>query len=183
MIFQTKRRQRGATLLVGMIMLVVLTLLVVFAIRSGNTNLKIAGNMQVQVEASAAIQQSIEKIIEDVKLVENFTLINTTDPKYQPSAAGNATYAVVIEPLNKCKVESPVPNASLDPGKAGDVPCFESPDADKAIKADGSMTTTISACKIQQWDIEASVTDVNSGAKVTQVQGISVRVPATVDCL
>lgn len=183
MILKTQHRQRGATLLVGMIMLLVLTLLVVFAIRSGNTNLKIAGNMQVQVEASAAVQQSIEKIIEDIKLVENFTLINTADPKYQPSAAGNSTYTVTIEPLNTCKVESPVPNASLDPAKASDVPCFESPDADKAIKADGTLTTTLSACKNQQWDIEASVTDANSGAKVSQVQGISIRVPATVDCL
>ena len=183
MISWKRPKQRGATLLVGMIMLVVLTLLVVFAIRSGNTNLKIAGNMQVQTEASAAVQQSIEKIIEDIKLVENFTLINTADAKYQPSAAGNVTYAVTIAPLNKCKVESPVLNESLDPAKPNDVPCFESPDADKAIKADGSLTTTLSACKNQQWDVEASVTDVNSGARVAQVQGISIRVPATVDCL
>lgn len=183
MIVQSRCRQKGATLLVGMIMLVVLTLLVVFAIRSGNTNLKIAGNMQSQVEASAAVQQSIEKILEDIVLVENFTLIDTADAKYQPAAAGNASYAVTILPLKSCKVESPVANASLDPTNPADVPCFESPDADKAIKADGSLTTTLSACKNQQWDIEASVTDTNSGAKVTQVQGISIRVPATVDCL
>jgi hypothetical protein len=183
MILLKRQTQKGATLLVGMIMLVVLTLLVVFAIRSGNTNLKIAGNMQVQTEASASVQQSIEKIIEDIKLVEDFTLIDTTAAKYQPSATGNVTYTVTIEPLDNCKVESPVLNASLDPANPNDVPCFESPDADKAIKDDGTLTTTLSACKNQQWDIEASVTDANSGARVTQVQGISIRVPATVDCL
>jgi hypothetical protein len=183
MISRIRQKQKGATLLVGMVMLVVLTLLVVFAIRSGNTNLKIAGNVQVQTEASAAVQQSIEKIIDEIKLVENFILIDTTDVKYQPSVAGNVNYTVTIEPLDNCKVESPVLNSSLDPANASDVPCFESPDTDKAIKSDGSLTTTLSACKTQQWDIEASVTDANSGAKVTHVQGISIRVPATVDCL
>ncbi|MGH8859071.1 MAG: hypothetical protein ACREXG_13765, partial [Polaromonas sp.] len=66
---------------------------------------------------------------------------------------------------------------------ANDVACFDSPDEDKAIKADGTLTTKPSACKTQQWDIEAGVTDGTSGTKVTQVQGITIRVPRTVNCL
>lgn len=44
-------------------MLIVLTLLVVSGIRSSNTNLRIAGNMQMQAEAAAAAQQAIEKVV------------------------------------------------------------------------------------------------------------------------
>ncbi len=175
-----KHKQQGATLLVGMIMMVVLTLLVVFAIRSGNTNLRIAGNMQTQAEASAATQQVIEQVIEQIKATEDLSLIAAQSV---PVSMGNATYTVAVLPLNKCLVEVPVLNASLNPANANDVACFENPDEDKAIKADGTLTTKPSACKTQQWDIEAGVTDGTSGTQVTQVQGISVRVPSIVNCL
>ena len=72
----TKNRQRGATLIVGLIMLIALTLLVVSAIRSGTTNLRIAGNTQIQEEAKAAAQQAIEQYISTNLL--NATLIRRT---------------------------------------------------------------------------------------------------------
>lgn len=177
-----KHKQRGATLLVGMIMLVVLTLLVVFAIRSGNTNLRIAGNMQAQAEVGAATQQAIEQVIEQIKLPA--TDISQIKAQTLTIPVGSSTYVVNVQAMNdKCLVEVPVLNAELDPANPNDVPCFESPDEDKAIKADGKLTTKPSACKSQQWEIEAGVTDANTGANVTQVQGISIRVPATVTCL
>lgn len=55
--------QRGATLLVSLIMLVVLTLFVISAINLTNVNLRIVGNMQIQKEIEAAAQQAIEKVI------------------------------------------------------------------------------------------------------------------------
>lgn len=58
-----RKKQSGATLITGMIMLIVLTLLVVSGIRASNTNLRIAGNMQMQEEATAAVQQAIERAI------------------------------------------------------------------------------------------------------------------------
>lgn len=57
------KRQSGATLITALIMLIVLTLLVVSGIRSSNTNLRIAGNMQMQEEAAAAAQQAIERVV------------------------------------------------------------------------------------------------------------------------
>ena len=55
------QRQHGSSLLLSLIMLVVLTLLVVSAIRMSNANLKTVGNMQVKNEAVAAAQQAIEQ--------------------------------------------------------------------------------------------------------------------------
>ena len=184
MIFCKKQKQKGATLLVGMIMLVVLTLLVVFAIRSGNTNLKIAGNMQSQAEVSAATQQVIEQVIEQVKVTENPSLIPA---QTVPVTMGNVTYTVSVSAIDTCVNEIPILNADLNPAEANDVPCFEGADDDKALFVDGSgnfkQTTKPSACKTQQWEIEAGVTDDVSGAQVTQVQGISIRVPSVVNCL
>lgn len=175
-----KHKDKGSVLLVSMIMLVVLTLLVVFAIRSGNTNLRIAGNMQSQAEAAAATQQVIEQVIEQIKVIDN---IGSIPAQTVAVSMAGSTYDVVTTPMNKCLMEVPILNAALNPSVAEDVPCFENPDTDQAIKADGTMTTKPSACKNQLWEIQADVTEATSGAKVTQVQGLAVRAPATTTCL
>ncbi len=66
-----RTKQRGATLLVGLIMLVLLTLLAVSAINMSTVNLHITGNMQAQVEAAAAAQQAIEGVIDDLDNFNN----------------------------------------------------------------------------------------------------------------
>jgi Tfp pilus assembly protein PilX len=53
-------KQRGVTLLISLIMLVVLTLFAVTMIRLSNTNVVVVGNMQTQRYLAAAAQQAIE---------------------------------------------------------------------------------------------------------------------------
>jgi Tfp pilus assembly protein PilX len=57
------QRQRGATLLVSLIMLVVLTLFAITGFNLSSVNLKIAGNYQDQKEMEATVQQAIEQVI------------------------------------------------------------------------------------------------------------------------
>lgn len=64
------RRQLGSSLVLSLVMLVVITLLVVSAVRMSNSNLKIVGNMQSKNEAVAAAQQAIEQ--EVMANVSNF---------------------------------------------------------------------------------------------------------------
>jgi Tfp pilus assembly protein PilX len=82
-----RAKQRGATLLVGLIMLILLTLLAVSAINISTVNLHITGNIQAQVEAAAAVQQEIEGIIDNI---DNF---NNPQPPQQV-ALGNYTVQV-----------------------------------------------------------------------------------------
>lgn len=56
-------RQRGATLLITLIMLVVLTLFAVTGFRLSSVNLKIAGNFQQQRFLEATIQQAVEQFL------------------------------------------------------------------------------------------------------------------------
>ncbi|GAC1409610.1 MAG: hypothetical protein NVSMB6_09600 [Burkholderiaceae bacterium] len=56
------KRQQGVSLLLSLVMLIVLTLLVVSAIRMSNSNLKIVGNMQAKNEAVATAQLAIEQM-------------------------------------------------------------------------------------------------------------------------
>lgn len=172
--------QKGSTLLMSMVVLIALTLLVVFSIRSGNTNLRIAGNAQTKMEANAATHQAIEQVIEQVKVADDPSQIaaqSVTVP------IGPATYTVEVKAMNKCIADEPVLNSSLDPDNVNDKECFDSVDSDSYIQADGKQTSKPSACKTQQWEIQAGVSDNLTGAKVDQVQGISIRVPSVVDCI
>ena len=172
--------QKGSTLLMSMIVLIALTLLVVFSIRSGNTNLRIAGNAQTKMEANAATSQAIEQVIEQIKVTDDPTTIAAQSV---PLSIGPATYTVEVKAMSKCIVDEPVLNSSLNPDLANDKECFESGDSDNLIQADGKQTTKLSGCKTQQWEIQAGVSDSLTGATVEQVQGTSIRVPAVVDCL
>ena len=58
-----KRSQSGATLVVSLIMLVVLTMFAVSAINLSSVNLKIVGNMQVQKQMEYAAQDAIEQML------------------------------------------------------------------------------------------------------------------------
>jgi Tfp pilus assembly protein PilX len=57
------RAQRGVTLVVGLIMLVLVTLLVTSAFILTGSNLKSVGNMQFRNEALAAANKAVEQVI------------------------------------------------------------------------------------------------------------------------
>ncbi len=57
------RAQRGVTLVVGLIMLVLITLVVTSAFMLSSTNLKSVGNMQFRDEALAAANKAIEQAL------------------------------------------------------------------------------------------------------------------------
>lgn len=60
---QSVRSQRGAALVVGMIMLVLITLMLVTALNLGTTNFRAMMNMQFRSEAIAAANKAIEQVI------------------------------------------------------------------------------------------------------------------------
>jgi PilX N-terminal len=61
--FPSRNAQRGATLVVGLILLVLITLMVTAAIKSSTSNLKSVANMQSRNEAIAAANKAIEQTI------------------------------------------------------------------------------------------------------------------------
>ena len=177
---KSPQRQQGAALITSLIMLVVVTLLVVYSIRAGNTNLRIAGNMQVQAETMAATQQGLEVVTTQIK---NTDLISLIPAQTIPVTMNGFTYSVQIPTINACKFEKSIPNSELNTSVADDVPCFESAGGmPRYLGPDGKLNQLPSACKDQLWEVQSSVTDKMSGAQLTQVQGLAIRVPVTVVC-
>lgn len=166
-------RQRGATLITGLVMLVVLTSLALSAIKSSTTNLRIAGNTQADEEAVAAAQRTTESLISS-----NFT----ANPVASSAVVGPYTVNV---PAPACHGSTAILNSSLDPANPADQPCFSSASANNTglVFVSGTQATnTISWCYAQKWDVEADVNDPTTGANVTTHQGVSLKVPAGTTC-
>jgi len=169
-------KQAGATLVVSLVMLIVLTLLVVAAIKSGSANLRIAGNTQVKTEANAAAQQAIEQVINT-----DFTSV----PMAQTMTvnAGTANYTVeVSKPVCSNTVPIYSNDPSLNPSNEDDRLCFGDNPPVPVFGPDGKPLPTPATCNQQQWDVQADVTDGNTGVRVTQHQGISKRVYRSTSC-
>lgn len=143
-------RQRGATLIIGLIMLVLITLIVVNAFNLSTTNTKSVANMQVREEAVAAANQAIERLISSP-----FT-----------NALGTQTFQVDIDK-----------NAVNDYTVAMATPvCIRAKAATEGSPSDVELGAAMSSGSTwnTDWDIQARVEDPASGASVNVRQGVRV---------
>lgn len=148
-----QNRQRGSSLLVSLVMLVVLTLLVVSAIRISTTNLKTVGNMQSKNETIMAAQQAVEQVLSNLN--------NFTSPVAIPSVPIDINGDGV--PDFSVAVAAPV--------------CINS----KPVAGYG-IDFIDSVPKDTYWDVTATVTDSRTGASSIVHQGVKMRLDASVTC-
>lgn len=145
------RRQRGATLIIGLIMLVLITLIVVNAFTLSASNLKSVGNMQVREEAIAAANLATEQVMSSP-----FTDAPTAqDINVDINNDGINDYVVAVEaPTCIRAVVASAPGRSQIGFSTG---------------GGGSTWHT-------EWDINSRVTDTASGASVQIRQGVRVQI-------
>jgi Tfp pilus assembly protein PilX len=171
------RTQRGASLVVSLIMLVMITLLALSVINMSTVNLRVASNEQIRTQQVASAQQAIEQVAST-----NFP----ANPQPVTVAVdingdGTADYDVAVaKPV--CNNSVPIKLVELDIAQSSDVACFQSA-ASSGSGAVGSAGSGNSVCSNTQWDLSATATDaVNSGATVTLHQGVGQRVPIGTTC-
>lgn len=150
-------KQRGATLIVGLIMLVLITLIVVNAYTMSSSNLKSVGNMQVREEAIAAANEVIE-----LKVSSAFT-----------NAPAAAAESLNVD-INK--------DGTTDYVVAFSVPTCVRAILVPAVSGSESGTETIvNGVPLTipnwntDWDTDSTVTDAGSGAAVRIRQGVRVK--------
>ena len=161
------RRQRGATLLISLIMLVVLTLFAISAIRTGNVGLKIVGNQQAAKLMEAAAAQAVEQVVSNLANFDSGTI---------PSATATVAQSVCVNPgANTPPVV--LPTDSTTPGTCPSGIQVDIAPA-RCISAKrqtgGSLTQTMSTYE-NTWEVVATVTDSLTGAKATYHQGVMIR--------
>ena len=145
----SKHSQRGMTLLVGMIMLVLITMLVTTAFTMSTSNLKAVGNMQAHDQAIAAANVALEQVLSSpfttTPQAESINVDNNND--------GTTDYVVSIA--------TPVcVRASLE--------YFA------ALNEVGILISTTANQWNTVWDVQAVVTDANTGANTTVSAGMRV---------
>jgi Tfp pilus assembly protein PilX len=146
--------QGGATLIVGLIMLAVITLMVTSAFSLSATNLKAVGNMQRRAEALAAANKAIEQVVGSP-----FTTAPSADQiDVDINNDGNSDYVVAI--AQPTCVSAAKVNQNTGTGTASSLSL--------GLPASVAYYNTV-------WDIEASVSDNGgSGATVRVRQGVRV---------
>lgn len=174
-------RQSGATLLVGLIMLVLLTLVVVTSFNISKTNLAIVGNMQHKNEATAAAQQALEEAISTTRLTEDpdgIFLTPCAGPNtmcFDTNGDGKNDITVALTPTPTCVYAKVIKNndSDLDISREEDLKCVVG--TQQAYGVEGAVTGD-SRCSYTVWDVNAKATDNATGATVEVAQGVGVRV-------
>lgn len=153
------RQQQGATLIISLIMLVMVTLLMVGAMSLSLTNLKVAGNMQYRSEALAAANLAIEQVIATDFTVNPHAQTITVDI----TRDGTADYSVSIA-KPACNYIKVLNNSELS--MPADVAC---------VAGAGMGLGAKSLCAETRWEIIATVQDSDNGAVVTVREGLNKR--------
>ncbi len=170
------RRQRGFTLMMTLIFLVIFLLFAISMASSSMVNTKVASNQQYRMEAKTVAQQGVESVMNQA-----FTLypVPATTVPVDVNGDGNTDFtAQVAAPI--CLDTKPVLNKDLPLGDVCRTPTSSSGDL---VIGSGGATAALSLCSDTQWEIQSTVTDPNNTAtSVTVHQGASVRVPVGTAC-
>lgn len=148
--------QRGATLVMGLILLAVLMLSATVAFLMSNSNLKSVGNMQSRSEAAASADAAVEKLIstDAIFLAPAVTAV--------PADVQGVTVSIAAPVCFKAAVVEVNSSADTTPN----------------IYQQGVTPTTGSGYVSTDWDIAATASNGATGAKVETHQGVRLIMPA-----
>lgn len=177
---RTPNRQRGATLLVGLIMLVLMTLIVVTSFNLGKSNLIIVSNMQHRAESLESAKATIEEVISKTTFASTPAAAiagncGTNTKCFDVNGDGTNDITVALTPQPCVKKSQTIKNSQLDLTDAEDAGCATG--ATQNLGVAGAATGD-SLCADTTWEITAVTTDNVTQASVTAVQGVAVRVSA-----
>lgn len=150
-----RNAQQGATLIVGLIMLLLLTLMVSSAFMLSGVNLSAVNNAQLRDEATAAANAALEEVLG--------SLTTFTAPTAKTIVVGQDTVTVA-------------PAVCM---RAVDVKSESSADATPNILIEG-LDNVGGATGYQDtyWNVVASVNNAATGVNVAVNQGVKIRLPA-----
>ena len=159
-----RRGQQGISLIVGMIMLVIITVMVTTAFRLSTTNAQAVGNMQFRDEAIAAANKGIEQAMSTI-LTTGFTTL--------PAAASSYTLDINNDGTPEYTISIGIPACVQSTTITGAGPTGGS----SASLGSGFAASTTYYSTL--WDVAATVTDAVSGTSIEIHQGVRIALDAT----
>lgn len=168
----TPRRQKGATLLVGLIMLVLLTLMAVTSFRLGKSNLLIVGNMQFRNETVRAAEEAIE-----VAISSPTSVTGPSSGSVDINADGVPDVTTTVTPtLMQAFVRT---NNQLNLANPNDLGCALG--QAQAFGVVGAATGN-SLCAATLYDLKVEAAQATTNTRVELHQGVAIQVPADSVC-
>ena len=168
--------QRGVTLAIGMIMLVLITLLVLAGFHLGRNNLDIVGNAQQRNDALGAAQQTIEAAVNSPLLTESPGSIFPTPCAGWPDNTlcydvnGDGTNDVVAQltPTPTCVRAQVIQLTQLSLSAPNDQACRNQV---QQCFGQESCASNNSACANSVWDIRSVAQNLAPGGTTAASQG------------
>ena len=177
-------RQRGVSLLMSLVFLVLMTMTALTSFKLGKTSLQIAGNQQQRGQGLTAAQGAIEQVISSARFATTPAdavpkscngMPNTTCVDINED--GVTDINVAITPT--CVSSKVIPVASLDFTNPHDAGCISGANQDFGVVGGANNN---SMCANMLWDVQAVATDTLNNAQNIIHQGTAVRVAATTIC-
>ena len=160
-----RKKQEGATLLIGLIMLILLTLMAVTTFNIGKGNLQIVGNMQFRNETLREAEKAVE------------TAISKPTGVSAPSTSTAGGYVVTVTPtLVQAHVKK---NSVINLNNPSEVGCTLG--AAQIFGVQGAATGN-SLCAKTLYNLRVTAVDTVTNATVVVDQGVSVQVSADKVC-
>jgi Tfp pilus assembly protein PilV len=173
------RRQRGTTLVIALIMLVLLTLFATSALNTSTTNLKVVGNMQMKNEALNVSQQTIEQVISTPQFIADPANAVPTPCGAANTACtdvtgdGVADFTTTLTPQPACIAVRAIKNQELVLTNAEDLGCSSGQQQQFGV---AGAVTGDSLCSQTVWEIKAKTVSAMQSGTLTVTQGIGVRI-------
>ena len=178
-------RQRGMTLIVGLILLVLMTLFAISAFHMGAVQTVVVANAQQKARGVAAAQMAIDTVLSSstfttnptAAIVSNCTGGGTNSLCVSSNGGTVKDFTVTLTPTPACVSAAPIPASQLNltAGAASpDIGCLAGQQQGQFAVAGATTGGTI--CANSVWEINAKAVDSTTNTTVTVTQGAGRRI-------
>lgn len=174
-----RKRHRGSSLFVGLILLLLLTLMTVAAFNVSRTSIDVVSNMQQKDAAVAAANDAIQEALSTTRLFQSpatifltpCTVANTRC--FDVNGDGKNDIKVTLTPTPSCIVAQTIKNNNIDVTNSQSAGCIVGSQQNFGIVG---ADTGDSLCADSVWEVNAQAVDLATDAKTTVTEGVAVRV-------
>lgn len=180
-----RQKQRGVTLILSLIMLILLTIMALSSFTIGKSGLQVVDNAQQQAQALNAAQAMLDQVVSTPTFAEapSNVLSNANCPSGM-SAPSNSrcvdlygdsktVLVVAMNPQPFCTQVNPIMASQLDLDRPEDAPCTVEEKQQFGIEG---VVSGASLCSESMWEINAQATEPVSRARAVVTQGVQMRV-------
>lgn len=175
------RMQRGAALLIALILLAAITFLSVSGFNAGTANLRSVANSEALLEATSAAQAAIDRTISSILFTTQPEAVAAAPIGIDIDGDGTSDYQPELQPAPACTRVAPLRMTDLNPADDADLACLGSSVSRTSgiDSADASTEAGKSMCASSEWLIRTQARHARTSVEVALVQGVAVRILET----